>query len=238
MTNRRIGIYLLAMAVCLWGTAASAQVLYTTQEDFSAAVSANGAAITVGPPGVTGDTDGSTTNGLANSANPGGAGTAGALFLQTNTLSYNQANLGDEATNAGFLNALKTHSMFALDYTLPQDIVKGSGGYFEIWGVFNWSGGYQQINNNAFFTDANLLAGKHTVTYDYSALQAGLPTTAPGYFQMFLVLNSGGALTPSANIQVYIDNIRTIPVPEPASLALLGSAVPALVLVARRWRRA
>jgi hypothetical protein len=231
MKNPRIGILALGL-VC---SAASAQVLFTTQQDFAAATTASGANITVGPPGVTGDTDGSTINGLANLASPGGAGTAGALFLQENTLGYQQANLGDQASNAGFLAALKSHNQLSLDYTLPTDIVRGSGGYFEIWGVFNWSGGYQQFNNVPFFsTSANLLAGSHTVTLDYSALQAGLPTSQPGYFQMFLVINSGGTLTPPSNIQVYVDNIRAVP--EPSSAMLAGLGISAVCVAARRRR--
>ena len=232
MKNIRIGILALGL-VC---SVASAQVvLYTTQQDFAAATSANGTDITVGPPGVTGDTDGSTINGLANLVNPGGAGTAGALFLQQNVLGYKQANLGDEAANAAFLAALKGHTQLSFDYTLPQDIVRGNGGYFEIWGVFNWSGGYQTFNNNAFFgSSANLLTGTHSVTLDYSALQGGLPTTQPGYFQLFLVLNSGGTLTPPANIQVYVDNIRAVP--EPSSAMLAGLGISALCVAARRRR--
>src|SRR4029079_2338923 len=80
-----------------------AQVLYTTTQDFSAATSASGANITVGPPGGSPDTDGSAINGLANTSSPGGAGTPGSLFLQENVLGYQQANLGSEAANAGFL---------------------------------------------------------------------------------------------------------------------------------------
>ena len=216
----------------------SAQVLYTTQQDFAAATTASGANITVGPPGATGDTDLSTINGLANTSSPGGAGTAGALFLQANVLNYDQANLGDEAANAGFLAALKGNTKLTLDYTLPQDLNTGASGYFQIWGVFNWSGGYQQFNNNPFFAGANLLAGQHTVTFDYSSLQPGLPTSQPGYFQLFVVLNCGGSLSPSANVPIYIDNIRVSgPVPEPTSLTLLGLSLPAALVLVHRRRR-
>ena len=230
---KNLRTWMLALGLVCSYAIASAQVLYTTQQDFAAATSANGTDITVGPPGATGDTDGSAINGLASS---GGAGTPGALFLQQNVLGYKQANLGNQAANAAFLAALKGNNQLSLDYTLPQDIIRGSGGYFEIWGVFNWSGGYQNFNNNAFFGDgANLLAGTHTVTFDYSALQAGLPTSPPGYFELFIVLNSGGTLTPPSNIQVYVDNIRAVPEPSSVMLACLG--VSALWLAARRGRR-
>jgi PEP-CTERM motif len=210
-----------------------AQVLYTTQQDFSAATSASGANITVGPPVGAPDTDGSGINGLAS---PAGPGTPGSLYLVENVLGYQQANLGGQAGNAAFLAALKGHTMLSLDYVLPQDIVRGSGGYFEIWMVFNWSGGYQQINNNAFFgSSANLLAGTHTVTYDYSALQPGLPTSAPGYFEVFVVLNSGGTLTPASNIPVYIDNITAFQaVPEPATFTLVGLGALGVMMLRRR----
>jgi hypothetical protein len=237
MKNLRTGLWLLAVVCsCAVGSAQAAQVLYTTQQDFSAATSASGAVITVGPPGAFGDTDFSAINGLGNVSSPGGVGTPGAIFMQVNSLGYDQANLGDEAANPGFLAALKNNTQLTLDYTLPQDLTTGSSGYFQIWGVFNWSGGYQQFNNNPFFNAASLLAGTHTVTFDYSALQAGLPTTQPSYFQLFLVMNCGGSLSPGANIPIYVDNIRVSSVPEPSSLALIFMGASACVFAVRRRR--
>jgi hypothetical protein len=156
--------------------------------------------------------------------------------MQVNTLGYDQANLGDEAANAPFLAALKNNTQLTLDYTLPQDLTTGASGYFQISGVFNWSGGYQSFNNNGFFSGANLLAGTHTVTFDYSALQAGLPTSQPSYFQLFLVMNCGGSLTPGANVPIYIDDIRVSSVPEPGSLALIFAGASVFVFAARRRR--
>jgi hypothetical protein len=212
-------------------------VLYTTQQDFTPAVAVD-TGIVVGPPGVAGDSDGSTTNGIGNTTNPGGAGTAGALFLRQDQLGYKQLNLGDEATNAAFLSALKNNTKLALDYTLAQDLATAPNGYFQLLGVFNFTGNYLGFNNNAYFGGTNLLAGTHTVVYDYSAHQAALPAGPSGaltYFQLFLVLNSGGSLNPATNIQLYVDNIRLVP--EPGSLMLTGLTAPALLLGLRRRNR-
>ena len=228
---------LAAAAVWLGCSIASASVLYTTQEDFLSATSASSTNVTVGPPWTTGDSDLSTINGLGNTTNPGGAGTAGALFVQQNVLGYEQVNLGDEAANANFLAALKNNNQLSMTYTLPQTLTTGANGYFQLSWVFNWTGGYQGFNNNSFFNGANLTAGTHTVTFDYSSLQAGLPTTQPTYFQLFLIANSGGSLSPAAPVPFYIDDIEVVP--EPASLTLLlGLGIPALLVVARRRRQA
>src|ERR1700733_3938148 len=177
MCIRSVSAWLLSLlAVCLWGMSSSAQELYTTQDDFAASISGSGAAVTVGPPGIAGDTDLSPINGIGNNTNPGGVGTPGALFTQVNTLGFDQVNFGDESANAAFLSAVKSNTLLTFDYTLPQTLTTGANGYFQITGVFNWTGGFQQFNNNAFFTAATLMAGTHTVTMDYSALQAGLPS--------------------------------------------------------------
>jgi hypothetical protein len=230
MKSIRVGAVIF-LAATLWTGALRAQVLYTTQQDFSAAGPAD-TGIVVGPPGAAGDSDGSTTNGLSS---PAGAGTAGALYVRQDVLGYKQANLGDEAGNAAFLSALKSNNKLALDYTLAQDLVTGANGYFQLLGVFNFTGNYLGFNNNAYFNGANLLAGKHTVVYDYSAHQAALPTAPSGaltYFQLFLVANSGGSLNPATNIVLYVDNIRLVP--EPGSLMLAGLSAPVLLLGLRR----
>lgn len=223
---------LVSAVLCLACPVASAAVLYTTQEDFAAASTASGAAITVGPPGATGDSDGSAVNGLAN-AIPG-VGTPGALFLQQNTNGYQQANLGNQNGNAALIAAVKANNKLVLDYTLPNDV--GPLGYFEIQAVWNsQGGGYLGFNNNPHFTAANLTAGTHTVTLDYSAQQAGLPAdpvSAGNWYELFIVLNSGGVNVPQA---VYVDNIRVVP--EPASLGLAGLAIPALGVLVRKRKK-
>jgi hypothetical protein len=229
MNSIRVGAVIL-LAGWLGIGVASGQVLYTTQTDFTPAVGLETDIVTEG---ATGDTDGSTVNGLATDA--GGSGTAGALSILHPALGYKQTNLGGENGNAPFLAALKANSKMALDYTLAQDLATGANGYFQISGVFNFTGNYLGFNNNAFFNGANLLAGKHTVVYDYSQHKAALPAAPSGaltYFELFLVLNSGGSLSPGSNVQVYIDNIRLVP--EPGSLTLTGLIAPALLLGLRR----
>jgi hypothetical protein len=56
--------------------------------------------------------------------------------------------------------------------------------------------------------------------------------TGQGGLRFGLILNGNGS-----DIKVYFDNITINGVPEPASLALAGMAIPALVMVARRRRK-
>ena len=209
---------------------ASAQVLFTTQNDFAGW---NGGGV-VGPV-ATPDADGSTINGLGNTTAPGGTGTAGSLSVFNASTGFNQPQSQGEQSNAGFLAALKANTLLTLTYTLTSDIQTGASGYWQLVPVFNWSGGFQQIANNSFFTVAsgNLTAGTHTVTYDYSSYQAGLPTSAPGYFQLEVVANSGGSVTGGYQ-QWYLDDIQVSSVPEPTSFALAGLGAAALLIFRRR----
>jgi hypothetical protein len=207
---------------------ASAQVLFTTQNDFAGW---NGGGV-VGPV-ATPDADGSTINGLGNTTAPGGTGTAGSLSVFNATTGWNTPQSQDEQNNAGFLAALKANTLLTLTYTLTSDIQTGANGYWQLIPVFNWTGGYNQVHNDSFFAGANLTAGTHTVTYDYSSYQAGLPTSAPGYFQLVVVANSGGSLTGGYQ-QWYLDNIQVSTVPEPTSFALAGLGAAALLIFRRR----
>jgi len=212
----------------LWGIAQSpaAVVLYTTQTDFS---NTTGGGAATAAPGTQGDVDGSTTNGLATLG--GGTGPAGALDMDQTGTGYNQVNLGDESSNQPFLNAVADNTTLNLWYYLPQTITLASTGsnYFQIIPVWNWTGGYQQMSNNAVFDSAGLTAGFHEVSYDYSAYSASLQsilTTKPSYFQLLLAINSGGSQangSPETGI-IDADDISVGALPEPATLGLLAFA--------------
>jgi hypothetical protein len=208
---------------------ASAQVLFTTQNDFSSWTFTAGTASV----GTIGDTDFSTVNGLGNTVAPGGTGTAGALTVNGIPVSgWNPIQSQNEQGNAAFIAALDSASTLSITYTLASSITTGSGGYWQIVPVFNSSAGYAQLHNDAFFSVANgtLSAGTYTVTYNIT----GAPSGTLSYFQLLLVMNTGGTGLAGGYGEVSIDNITLNPVPEPSTLALAGLGAAALLIFRRR----
>jgi hypothetical protein len=219
----------LAAVVLFTGVSVQAQVLFTTQDDFSSWTFAGGASV-----GTAGDTDFSTVNGLGNTTTPGGAGTAGALTVTGIPASgWSPVSSQNQNGNAAFVSTLANSATLSLTYTLASDITTGSGGYWQIVPVMNSSAGYAQIHNDSFFSVANgtLSAGTHTVTYNVT----GAPSGSLSYYQLLLVMNTGGTGLAGGYNQVSIDNIVVTPIPEPASIALCAMGlVSGLVLIRRK----
>jgi hypothetical protein len=171
---------------------------------------------------------------------------------------------GTGSQNTALFTALTTGSMFALDFTSPLGgttlAPAGSSGFFDIGveilagsstkltaaqedsqfvtsmaagftqsspdpGNFGEDKGAYLVNNGTYFT-AYL-----PYTYAFLASAADYST-----FKLAIVLNTDGSdAYGSANGNVTVDNLRLVaPVPEPASIGLLGLSIGALALRRRR----
>ena len=129
--------------------------------------------------------------------------------------------IGTGQTSGTVLQQIASHDKFMFDLTIPTGF---SGNWFNTLLAFNGAtGGWRQ---GAASITLPLTAGTQTITVDYSALTK--PLASDSWFQIFLGFN-GPAGAPR---DFYVDNFRTAPVPEPATIAVL--AVGALALLRRR----
>jgi hypothetical protein len=189
-----------ALALAVMGIACvngRAQVLFTTQEDFSGWQDNNAGVDLVGTPVASPDSDGSNIDGLGNTSNAGGTGTAGSeqIAWQTAAGSYSFFYSPGEQGNTGFLAAIDPGSsagnlvsysgVVKLDSNLPS----GSLGL-----ILNYNGNFSQFFGTAGSTGSN---GFATTTIPYS-----INATSLTYFQFGIIYNS------SSDGTFDIDNIR------------------------------
>lgn len=212
---------------------AFAQELFTTQEDFAPpGWSDNNALVnyfTITTSGFS--TDSSTTNGLGNTSNAGGAGTLGSMTVTVgpNAGTYGFFYSPGEQGNAAFLSALGTVNNGGAGYTASSATVEfdfvppSAGTYFSLGIVLNYNDNFGQffggsaVNNGGFSTQ--------DVPITINA------TGSSNYFQFGFIFNSDA---PAGSVFT-IDNVHVVP--EPATLSLLGLGACGLIGMAIRRRR-
>lgn len=153
---------------------------------------------------------------------------------------------GRETGNAAepFYQAMLAASGNEAGYTISYDwYVDTSVGGAAAWGNFlqlgtfvNTGSGYYAQNfptpkevelGGGDLASGNIFSG--TVSQTFAAKGFDIPA-GETFFRLGLIINGDGT-----GQNVHFDNIRVAPIPEPASMAMLGIAVGALGLARRRW---
>jgi hypothetical protein len=233
MKIQKIAVGVVLAALFVIGNA-SAQVLYTTTNDFG---QFNGGA---GVVDATYYSEASTVNGIGNQTDPGGVGVPGSLQL-TATGGWNGWLAGSDfpgATAASFQamdpggarpwspeSSYGPGTMIASSGTITFDVYGGNFTDWNWWGVtFNYDGNWTPF----FASTSSDFTGADGRTWTHYVVPYTLNAASLSYFGMGIAQNAGAI----GGQTFYVDNIQVVP--EPGTFALLGLGLLSLFCVVRR----
>jgi hypothetical protein len=130
-------------------------------------------------------------------------------------------------------STLASAAQLSVDVTVPTG---GDFGWFLQWSavVDNADTGYTSLDGYSYSQSANIgSSSPKTLTWTIPA--AMRTTLAASSSTTKIVFQVGGGSNGGTNNTMYLDNLRTVPVPEPCSAAIVG--LPLSMSLAARMRR-